>query len=84
MLTDSGRLSAKNSQLSVFAVESMLVPPPSGDMESDMITLVNRLITENTMTDEERYEIDARIDELVYELYELTDDERAFVDAAVI
>lgn len=81
MLTDLSRLSTNESQAGVFVVESMSVPIPSGKMESDIISLVNRRISENHKDDESQKIIEEKIDRLIYELYDLTEDEISFVKA---
>ena len=79
MLADLSRLSTNESQAGVFVVESMSVPVPNGKMESDVITLVNRRISENNKGDEERQVTEEQIDRLIFELYDLTEDEISFV-----
>ena len=81
MLADLSRLSTNESQAGVFVVESMQVPVPNGKMESDIITLVNRRISENNKGDVEKQITEKQIDRLIYELYDLTDDEISFVNA---
>ena len=81
ILSDLSRLSTNESQAGVFVVESMQVPVPNGKMESDVISLVNRRISENNKSEEERRTTERQIDRLVFELYDLTDDEVSFVKA---
>ena len=81
ILTDLSRLSTNESQAGVFVVESMQVPVPNGKMESDVISLVNRRISENNKSEADRQITEQQIDRLIFELYELTDDEAAFVKA---
>ena len=81
MLADLSRLSTNESQAGVFVVESMSVPVPNGKMESDVITLVNRRITENNKSEKERQATENQIDRLIFELYDLTEEERSFVKA---
>ena len=81
MLADLSRLSTNESQAGVFVVESMQVPVPNGKMESDILTLVNRRISENNKSEAEKQITEKQIDRLIYELYDLTDDEISFVKA---
>lgn len=81
MLNDLSRLSTHASQAGVFVIESMSVPVPNGKMESDIISLVNRRISENNKGDEDRILTEEKIDRLIFDLYDLTEDEVAFVKA---
>ena len=81
ILSDLSRLSTNESHAGVFVVESMQVPVPNGKMESDVISLVNRRISENNKSEEERQATERQIDRLIFELYDLTDDEVSFVKA---
>ena len=73
------RLVANKYQASIFAVETMPVPIPGQKMESDVISLVNRRISENDKSDEMKAHTEEKIDCLIYELYDLTENEIAFV-----
>ena len=81
ILSDLSRLSINESQAGVFVVESVPVPVPNGKMESDVITFVNRRISENNKSDEEKRITEEQIDRLIFELYELTEDEISFIKA---
>ena len=81
ILTDLSRLSISESHADAFIVESMPVPVPSGKMESDVISLVNRRVSENNKSDEDQKMTEEKIDRLIFELYGLTEEEILFVKA---
>jgi hypothetical protein len=61
------------------ALESVSVPIPDSKMESDIVSLVNKRISQNGNNTAETIEIDKRIDYLVYTQYGLSEDEKNFV-----
>ena len=75
--------STSESQVGVFVVESMPVPVPNGKVESDIITLVNRRISENSKSEDVWRATEDKIDCLIYELYGLTENEISFIKAHV-
>jgi hypothetical protein len=79
MLSGLSRLSTGESRVGVPVIESMSVPVPNAKMESDIIALVNRRISENEKNANYAVEIEEQIDRLVYELYHLTEEEAEFV-----
>ncbi|MDR3251987.1 MAG: hypothetical protein LBT35_00225 [Tannerella sp.] len=79
MMKDIYRMFSDESKAGVSLIESLPVPVPGGKMETDIITLVNRRITENGKSDDDKRFTESKINRLVYDLYELTDDERAFI-----
>ena len=81
ILADLSRMSTNESQSGIFVVESMPVPVPNGKTESDIMSLVNKRITENNKSDEERQITEDKIDSLIYELYDLSEDEIAYIKA---
>ena len=83
MLKDLGGTSPTEAQAGISVVESLSVPVPNGKMEVDMITLVNRRIAEQSRGETERAETEEKIDRLVYDLYNLTEDEVAFVESQI-
>jgi hypothetical protein len=83
ILSDLSRLSAGESRAGISVIESMSVPVPSAKMESDIITLINRRISENGKSGVSDGEIEEQIDRLVYELYNLTEEEAGFVRSYV-
>ena len=83
LLADLSRLSVSESQAGVFVIESMPVPVPNGKMESDIISLVNRRISENNKDEEIWRDTEEKIDRLIYELYDLTEDEILFIKMQV-
>ena len=81
ILADLSRLSTNETQAGIFNVESMPVPKPGGKTESDIITLVNRRISENNKSEEDRRITEDKIDRIIYELYDLTEEEISYVKA---
>jgi len=67
------------SHESQSGIESIPVPTPNSKMESDVISLVNRRISENNKSDEIKALTEEKIDRLIYELYEINDKEIAFI-----
>ncbi|MDR2913578.1 MAG: hypothetical protein LBV74_01880, partial [Tannerella sp.] len=83
MLADLSRLSTSESQAGVLVIESMSVPVPNGKTESDIISLVNRRISENNKNNEMKLQTEEKIDCMIHELYDLTENEIAFIKAQV-
>jgi len=81
ILSDLSRLSLSESQIGSSIVESVPVPVPNGKIESDIISLVNRRISDNSKSEEEQKITEEKIDNLIYLLYELTESEISFVKA---
>ena len=81
ILADLSRLSTNESQAGIFVVESMPVPVPNGKTESDIISLVNRRILEKNKSEEERRITDEKIDNLIFELYDLSENEISYIKA---
>lgn len=79
MMKDIYRMFSDESRTGVSLIESIPVPVPNGKMETDIITLVNRRISENSKSDDDKRLTESKINRLVYDLYELTDDEIAFI-----
>ncbi|MDR2147878.1 MAG: hypothetical protein LBE91_15605 [Tannerella sp.] len=71
--------SLKNENQDITSVlESISVPVPDSKSESDLISLVNRRISQNENSTE-ALDTDHRIDSLVYELYGLSEEEKNFI-----
>jgi hypothetical protein len=83
MLSDLSRLSTSESRAGISVIESMSIPVPNGKMESDIITLVNRRVSENGKNGGNAGEIEEQINRLVYELYNLTEEEAGFIRSQV-
>ncbi|MDR3250634.1 MAG: hypothetical protein LBT42_03095 [Tannerella sp.] len=81
MLSDLSGLSSSESNADVSVIESMSVPMPSGKVESEIISLVNRRISENSKDEAGKRMTEEKIDKLIFDLYELTGDEIAFIKA---
>ena len=79
MLSDQARQSVHESQAGIFVVESIALPVPNNKMESDFVSLVNRRISENNKSNEIRTITEEKIDRMIYDLYDLTENEIAFI-----
>ena len=79
MLSDRMRQSINESQAGITIVESIAVPAPNNKVESDVISLVNRRISENSKSNEIKKLTDGKIDRMIFELYGLTENEITFI-----
>ncbi|MDR0845830.1 MAG: hypothetical protein LBN71_11470 [Tannerella sp.] len=78
MLRDAPRLSNGYRQISILTLEALKVPVPNIKIESEVTTLVSKRTSDSHSIDNE--EIDKKIDRLVYDIYQLNDEEREFVE----
>ena len=79
MLSDQSRQSFDESQAGKTVVESIAVPVPNNKIESDFISLVNRRFSENSKSDELKKLTEEKIDQMMYELYGLNENEIEFI-----
>ncbi|MDR1747040.1 MAG: hypothetical protein LBR49_07200 [Tannerella sp.] len=81
MLRDSPRLHDGNMQISTLTLEALKVPVPNGKIESEVISLVNRCTSDVHHTEDE--DAENKIDELVFDVYNLSREEREFIETTV-
>ncbi|MDR3262451.1 MAG: Eco57I restriction-modification methylase domain-containing protein [Tannerella sp.] len=81
MLRDSPRLSNGDLQISVLTLEALKISVPNIKVESEVISLVNKR-TSDAHNDENEL-IDKKIDRYVYEVYNLNDEEREFMETSI-
>jgi hypothetical protein len=75
------RLSGGERQISIPMLETLKIPIPNIKTESEMISWVNRR-TSDTHQDENE-SIDRKIDEFVYEMFHLNEEEKEFIESAI-
>ena len=56
------------------------IPIPSNDMEKNLVDLVDKIFTQKNNSSEN---IENEIDELVYKLYGITDEEKAIIESSI-
>lgn len=81
MLRDSPRLPNGNIQISILTLEALKIPVPNIKVESEVISLVNRRTTDIHQSEYEA--IDRKIDQHVYDMYGLNNEEREFIEANI-
>lgn len=81
MLRDSPRLPNGDIQISILTLEALKIPVPNIKVESDVISLVNRRTTDIHQGEYE--ELDRKIDQHIYDMYGLNNEERAFIEANI-
>jgi hypothetical protein len=81
-LRHSPRLPGGDLQISHLTVEAMKIPLPGIKIESEVISLVNKR-TSDAHNDEKK-QIDEKIDRYVYELYNLNGEEREFIETTIL
>ncbi|MDR2919969.1 MAG: hypothetical protein LBV72_11475 [Tannerella sp.] len=81
MLRDSPRLPNGDIQISILTLDALKIPVPNIKVESDVISLVNRRTTDIHQSEYE--ELDRKIDQHIYDMYGLNDEERAFIEANI-
>ena len=82
MLRDSPRLSNGDLQLGIATLEALKIPIPSTKIESEIISLVNKLSPDTHHIDYK--EIDERINQHVYDIYELDAEEIEYIETNTI
>ena len=78
MLRDASHLPNGDVQLNILALEAMKIPVPNVKIESEMISLVNKRTSDAYQS--EYNDLDDKINQLVYDMYELDAEERAYVE----
>ena len=68
-------------QISILTLEALKIPVPNIKVESEVISLVNKRTSDVHKSENE--ELDAKIDRLVYEMYNLNEEERRFIDSNI-
>ena len=81
MLRDSPRLSNGDMQISIATLEALKIPIPNTKTESEMITLVNRRTPDSHYLDYK--ELDGKINQHVYDIYELDEEEKEFIETNI-
>lgn len=81
MLRDSPRLSNGDMQISILTLEALKIPIPNIKVESEVISLVNKRTSD--IHQHENDELDRRIDQHVYDMYNLNEEERAFIESNI-
>ena len=79
MLQDAPHLPNGDMQISVLTLEALKIPVPNIKVESEVISLVNKRTSDVHKLENE--ELDGKIDRLVYEMYDLNEEERRFIDS---
>jgi hypothetical protein len=82
MLRDAPGLSNGNRQFSIQTLESLKIPIPNIKIESEVTSLVSKRASESQSIDSD--EVDRKIDRLVYDIYQLNDKEREFVETTIL
>ncbi|MDR3268993.1 MAG: Eco57I restriction-modification methylase domain-containing protein [Tannerella sp.] len=80
MLRDSPQLFNKD-QISIQALETLNIPMPNIKIESELISLVNKRTSDTH--NNENAPIDQKIDQYIYEMYDLNSDEREFIETNI-
>jgi len=78
MLNDSPRLSNGEMHINDRTLEELKIPVPNPKIESEMISLVNKRTSDVYQNDYE--ELDRSIDQLVYDVYGLDEEEREHIE----
>ena len=79
LLADQAQKAKNKSTTDINVIESIAIPAPNQKMESDIISLVNRRISENNKSKELQAQTEEKINRLIYELYNLTENEITFL-----
>ncbi|MDR2233628.1 MAG: hypothetical protein LBE56_10975 [Tannerella sp.] len=79
MLCDSPRLSNGEMHINNQTLLALKIPVPNSKIESEMISLVNKRTSDAYQNDYE--DLDKAIDQLVYDVYGLDEEERDFIEA---
>jgi len=77
MLRDSPRLSNGDMQISILTLEALKIPIPNIKVESEVISLVNKRTSDIYQVENE--ELDKKIDQHIYDMYGLNEEEKAFI-----
>ena len=81
MLQDAPHLPNGDMQISVLTLEALKIPIPNIKVESEVISLFNKRTSDVHKLENE--ELDGKIDRLVYEMYDLNEEERRFIDSNI-
>lgn len=81
MLRDSPRLSNGDMQISILTLEALKIPIPNIKVESEVISLVNKRTSDIYQAENE--DLDKKIDQHVYDMYKLNEEERAFIESNI-
>ena len=81
MLRDSPRLANGDMQISILTLEALKIPIPNIKVESEVISLVNRRTSDIHLNEND--ELDRKIDQHVYDMYGLTEEERTFIETNI-
>ena len=82
MLQDAPHLPNGDMQISVLTLEALKIPIPNIKVESEVISLVNKRTSDVHKLENE--ELDGKIDRLIYEMYDLNEEERRFIDSNIL
>ena len=81
MLQDSPKTGTGDLIISVQAIEPLLIPVPSDEIRSNIEQLVDSILNE---TDKEKlFEKEIKIDQIVFELYNLNDEEKRYIESII-
>ena len=81
MLRNSPRLTNGDRQISIATLEALKIPIPNTKTESEMITLVNKRTSDLYCLDYEN--IDEKINQHVYDIYELDREGRDYIETNI-
>jgi hypothetical protein len=81
MLRDSPRLSNGEVHINTVTLETMKIPIPNVKIESEIITLVNKRTSDAYQS--ELNDLDDKINQLVYDMYDLDTEEREYIEGDV-
>ena len=74
----------KTPQIRLKGLKSIPIRIPNAKVSLNIINMVNQIIDEKkTISIKSTIELETQIDQLVYELYELTKEEIAIVEASI-
>lgn len=82
MLQDSPRLSNGDMQISILTLGALKIPVPNIKIESELISLVNKRTSD--VHKSENKDMEEKIDRIIYEMYNLNDKERDFIESNII
>ncbi|MDR1103028.1 MAG: hypothetical protein LBL42_04650 [Tannerella sp.] len=82
LLHDLPRLSGGERQIDIPALEALRIPLPNIKVETEVISWVNRRTSDAHQDESEA--IDRKIDELVYEIFRLNEDEKECIESSIL
>jgi hypothetical protein len=82
LLRDLPRLSGGERPIDIPALEALKIPIPNIKTESEVISWVNRRTSDAHQDENES--TDRKMDELVYEIFHLNEEEKEFIESAIL